>query len=124
MADMSDNGDKDLPSEGSKEKVNRKCHVSFFRLSSGDLLDCLSAICFIFVVGPGGGARVGVDQKPGVGVRIGVGVRVEQPYHDSAPLYARMVTGCCQTCCIGKGRYTRHMHIHSQYIGTVSWIDR
>ena len=70
-AGMSDNWDKDLPSEAMKAKVNRIYHVSFFRLDGGDSLDYLSVIYFIFRIGPGVGA--GVDQEPGVGVGAGVG---------------------------------------------------
>ena len=58
-------------------KVNRKCHVSFFRLDGGDSLDYLSVIYVIFRIGPGVGvgvgAGVGVDQEPGVGAGVGVG---------------------------------------------------
>ena len=57
---MSDNWEKDLPPEGLKDKVNRKCPVSFFRLDGGDLLDNLSIIYFIFRIEPGVGVGVGV----------------------------------------------------------------
>ena len=36
---MSYNWDKDIPSEGMKSKVNRKYHVSFFRLDCEDSFD-------------------------------------------------------------------------------------
>ena len=72
---MSDNWNKDLPAKGMKAKVNRKCHVYFFRWDGGDSPDYLSVIYFIFRVGPGVGvgvgAGVGVDQEPGVGVGVG-----------------------------------------------------
>ena len=60
---MSDIWGKDLPSEGIKAKVNRKCHVSFFRLDGPAALDYLSVIYFIFRIGPGPG--VGVHQESG-----------------------------------------------------------
>ena len=73
---MDYNWDKDLPSEGMKAKlIAKKCHVSFFRLRGGDLLEYLRAIYSIFQIGPGVG--VGFDQKPGVGV--GAGVRTAPP---------------------------------------------
>ena len=57
---MGDNLDKDLPSEGMKATVNRKCHVSFFRLNGGDSLDYASFIYFIFCIGLEVGVGVGV----------------------------------------------------------------
>ena len=66
---MSDNWDKDLPSEGMKAKVNRKCHVSFVSLGRRRLARLLKC----YRIGPGVGVGVGVDQEPGVGVGVGVG---------------------------------------------------
>ena len=61
---MRDNWDKDLPSEGMKARVNRKCHISFFPPGGGDPLDYLSVTHVIFRIGPGPGPGVGVDQEP------------------------------------------------------------
>ena len=66
-----------------KAKVNRKCHVSFFRLGGGDSLDYSSVIYFIFRIEPGVGVGVGVvvgvDQKPGFGAGAGVGTAPPRP---------------------------------------------
>ena len=70
---MSDNWDEDIPSEGMKAKMKRKCHVSFlfffsfFLLGRGDSLDYQSVLYFIFRIGPG----VGVDHESRVGVGAG-----------------------------------------------------
>ena len=65
---VSDNWDEDIPSEGMKAKINRKCHVSlFFLLGRGDSLDYQSVLYFIFRIGPG----VGVDHESRVGVGAG-----------------------------------------------------
>ena len=52
VAGMSDNWDKDLPSEGRKAKVNRKCHVSFFfcfRMSIRKALYDNSEVCVVMI---------------------------------------------------------------------------
>ena len=43
----------------------------FFQLGGEDSLDFQSVIYFIFNIGPGVGAGVGVDQEPGVGAGVG-----------------------------------------------------
>ena len=68
---MRENWDKDLPSEEMNAKIKRKCHVPFSRLDGGDSLDYCSVIYFIFLIGPGVGVVVGVDQEPGVGAGVG-----------------------------------------------------
>ena len=73
---MGDNWDEDLPSEGMKAKIYRKCHVSFSRLDCGNSLDCNSVIHLIFRIGLGVG--IGVDQEPGVRAGVGVGTAPPQ----------------------------------------------
>ena len=74
---MRDKWDKDLPPEGMKANINRRCHISFSRLDCGNSLDYYRVIHFILRTGPGvrvgvgvgagAGAGVGVDREPGVG---------------------------------------------------------
>ena len=49
-----------------------------FRWESGDSIDYLSVIYFIFRIGPEAGVGVGAGAGVGVGVRVGAGVGVDQ----------------------------------------------
>ena len=67
---MSDNWDKDLPFEGMKAKVNRKCHVSFFAWAAKTLSTAKMLYILHFPSDPESESES----------------ESEQPHHDSAPL--------------------------------------
>ena len=71
---MSDNWDEDIPSEGMKAKINRKCHVSFlsfFFCLDGEARLTIKVLFILFRIGPGVRVGVGVDYESGVGVEAG-----------------------------------------------------
>ena len=49
---MSENWDKNLPSEGMKAKVNRKCHVSFFACAAETPSTIKMLFILYFLSGP------------------------------------------------------------------------
>ena len=75
---MSDNRDKDLPSEGMKAKVNRKCQVSFFACAAETPSTIKMLFILYFVSGP--------ESEPESIRNPESESESEQPHHDSAHL--------------------------------------
>ena len=78
---MSDNWDKDHPSEGMKAKVNRKCHVSFFACAAETPSTIKMLFILYFASGP--------ESEPESIRRPESESESEQPHQDSAPLVQR-----------------------------------
>ena len=84
---MSDNWDKDIPSEGMKVKVNRKCHVYFFRVDGGDSLDYISVIYLYLVLLSDPKSQSESESEPTRSPESES--ESEQLHHDSQPLIER-----------------------------------
>ena len=79
---MSDNWDKDLPSEGMKAKVNRKCHLSFFAWTAKTRSTIKVLFSLYFVSGP-----ESESEPESESIRSPESEsESEQRHHDSAPL--------------------------------------
>ena len=73
---MSDNWDKDLPLEGMKAKVNRKCSVSFFAWATKTRSTTKMLFILHFLSEPESKSEPTRTPES----------ESEQPHHDSAPL--------------------------------------
>ena len=81
---MRDNWDKDLPSEGKKVKINRKCHDFFLAWTAETRSTTRVLFILHFVSGP---ELESVPESELIkGRESELGSESEQPHHDSAPL--------------------------------------
>ena len=83
-ADTSDNWDKDLPSEGMKAKVNRKCHLSFFAWTAETRSTIKVLFILYFLSGPESESESNSNPKSEPDWEAES--ESEQPHHESAPL--------------------------------------
>ena len=83
---MSDNWDKDLPSEGMKAKVNRKCHLSFFAWTAKTRSTIKVLFSLYFVSDPES------ESEPESESIKSPESESEQPHHDSAPLIKALLS--------------------------------
>ena len=92
---MSDNWNKDLPSEGMKAKVNRKCRVSFFAWTA----ETPSTIKVIFTSYFASNPESESESEPeSESIRSPEPEpESEQPHHDSAPLVSALSTGALRS---------------------------
>ena len=83
---MRDNWDEDLPSEGMKAKVNRKCHVSFFVWTAETRLTIQVLFILHFVSDPESESEPESGSESIRSPESEPESESKQPHHDSAPL--------------------------------------